>query len=85
MAGVINIDGTCRPHFVGAEEPRYRELLRHIKKALGFGVVLNTSFNLHGEPMVCAPGEALEMLKRAEIRYLFMEDLLIEIKRTEPR
>ena len=84
MAGVINIDGTCRPQFVGAEEPRYRELLRHIKEALGFGIVLNTSFNLHGEPMVCAPGEALEMLKRAEIRYLFMEDLLIEYQPTEP-
>jgi carbamoyltransferase len=78
MAGVINIDGTCRPQFVGDEEPRYRDLLLHLKRALGLGVVLNTSFNLHGEPMVCAPGEAVAMLRQAGIRYLIMEDVLIE-------
>ncbi|MHB8909259.1 MAG: carbamoyltransferase C-terminal domain-containing protein [Syntrophales bacterium] len=85
MEGVINVDGTCRPHFVGDEEPRYRELLRHLKEALGYGVVLNTSFNLHGEPIVCTPGEALEMLRRTGIRYLFMGDLLIENRQAEIR
>jgi carbamoyltransferase len=85
MEGVINVDGTCRPQFVGDEAPRYRALLQHLKETLGFGVVLNTSFNLHGEPMVCAPGEAVEMLRRTGIRYLFMEDLLIENKRAENR
>jgi len=78
MEGVINVDGTCRPQFVGDEEPRYRSLLLHLKEALGFGVVLNTSFNLHGEPMVCSPAEAVEMQRRTGIRYLIMEDWLIE-------
>jgi carbamoyltransferase len=78
MEGVINVDGTCRPQFVGDEEPRYRSLLLHLKEALGYGVVLNTSFNLHGEPMVCSPDEALEMQRRTGIRYLIMEDWLIE-------
>ncbi len=78
MEGVINVDGTCRPQFVGDEEPRYRSLLLHLKEALGFGVVLNTSFNLHGEPMVCSPDEAVEMQCRTGIRYLIMEDWLIE-------
>ncbi len=78
MEGVINVDGTCRPQFVGDEEPRYRDLLIGMKAALGYGVVLNTSFNLHGEPMVCAPGEALDMLRRTGIRYLFLEDVLVE-------
>jgi carbamoyltransferase len=78
MEGVINVDGTCRPHFVGDEEPRYRALLVHIKETLGYGVVLNTSLNLHGDPMVCAPDEALEMLRRINIRYLIMEDWLFE-------
>ncbi|MHB9097041.1 MAG: carbamoyltransferase C-terminal domain-containing protein [Syntrophales bacterium] len=85
MEGVINVDGTCRPHFVGEEEPRYRDLLLHLKKTLGYGVVLNTSFNLHGEPIVCTPGEALEMLGRTGIRYLFMGDMLIENTRAEIR
>lgn len=78
MDGVINIDGTCRPQFVGNENPAYRQLLQEIKKGLGYGVVLNTSFNIHGEPLVCSPHEALYMLKDAGIRYLFMEDILVE-------
>lgn len=78
MEGVINIDGTCRPHFVGDENPRYRELLLHIKKEMGVGVVLNTSFNIHGEPLVCSPEEAIDVLKRTGIRYLFAEDIFIE-------
>jgi len=85
MEGVINIDGTCRPQFVGDEEPRYRALLLHLKKALGLGVVLNTSFNLHGEPLVCAPDEAVAMLRQAGIRYLIMEDVLIENTLAENR
>jgi len=85
MEGVINIDGTCRPHFVEDEEPCYRDLLLHIKRSLGFGVVLNTSLNLHGEPMVGTPAEALEMLRQTGIRYLIMEDRLIENTRAENR
>ena len=78
MKGVVNIDGTCRPQFVSSEYPVYRELLTRIKKVLGYGVVLNTSFNIHGEPVVCTPLEALDMLQRAAIRYLVMEDILVE-------
>jgi len=78
MEGVIAIDGTCRPHFVAGENLAYRELLLHIKEELGCGVVLNTSFNIHGEPIVCSPLEALDMLKRTGIRYLFMEDIFVE-------
>ena len=63
MAGVTNIDGTCRPHFVGDENQAYRNLLLNVKKTLGRGVVLNTSFNIHGEPIVCTPNEALDMFK----------------------
>ena len=85
MEGVINIDGSCRPQFVDNEEPRYRDLLLHLKRVLGFGVVLNTSFNLHGEPMVCAPGEAVAMLRQTGFRYLIMEDMLIENTHTENR
>ena len=78
MEGVINIDGTCRPRFVGEENLPFRDLLRHIKKELGCGLVLNTSFNIHGDPMVCSPREALETMGRTGIRYLFMGDILVE-------
>lgn len=78
MEGVINIDGTCRPQFVRDENPAFRNLLLGIKKELGFGVLLNTSFNIHGEPLVCSPAEAVKMMKQSGIGYLFMEDVIIE-------
>jgi carbamoyltransferase len=78
LEGVSNIDGTCRPHFVRNENPVYRNLLLNIKKELGWGVLLNTSFNLHGEPLVCSPAEAVKMLKQTGMTYLFMEDVIIE-------
>lgn len=80
MEGVTSIDGTCRPHFVAEENHLYRQLLLHIKEELGYGVVLNTSFNIHGEPLVCSPLEALEMLQQTGSRHLFMEDILVENK-----
>ncbi len=78
MEGVMNIDGTCRPQFTVGDNERYRSLLAHVKRELGWGVVLNTSFNIHGEPLVCRPEEALTMLRRTKMRYLFMEDVLVE-------
>jgi carbamoyltransferase len=78
MEGVINIDGTCRPHFVGDENPVYRELLLKIKDTLGAGVILNTSLNIHGEPMACSPDDALDVFTRTDIRYLLMGDFLVE-------
>jgi len=78
MEGVTNIDGTCRPHFVGDENPLYRDLLLNIKKELGMGVVLNTSFNIHGEPVVCTPDDALDMFNRTRVRYLFLGNFLIK-------
>ncbi|MFH1351672.1 MAG: carbamoyltransferase C-terminal domain-containing protein [Pseudomonadota bacterium] len=83
MEGVVNIDGTCRPHLVGDENPLYRELLVKIKGGLGKGVVLNTSFNIHGEPMVCSPDDALSTLKKTGIPYLFLEGFFIENTDTE--
>jgi carbamoyltransferase len=78
LEGVTSIDGTCRPHFVFDENPLFRELLLRVQKESGRGVVLNTSFNLHGEPMVCTPDDALDTLKGSGFRYLFLEDFLVE-------
>ena len=40
---------------VGEENVSYRDLLRSVKKRTGYGVVLNTSFNIHGMPIVASP------------------------------
>ncbi len=78
MKGVTGRDGTCRPHLVREENPRLRALLQHVKKELGRGVVLNTSFNIHGEPVVCTPDDALDMFEKSDIRCLVLGDYLVE-------
>lgn len=62
VRGVINVDGSCRPQIVRKDEFLYRELLEAIKNLTGYGVVLNTSFNLHGEPLVCSPQDAVRTM-----------------------
>jgi carbamoyltransferase len=63
MEGVIGIDGSCRPQMVDALAPRFERLLLELKKQTGSGVVLNTSFNVHGEPLVCSPEDALRTMQ----------------------
>ena len=78
MQGVINVDKTCRPQILPDDDPSlYGSLLREIKRQSGHGVLLNTSFNLHGEPLVCSPEDALRTFSGTEASYLFMEDFLI--------
>ena len=66
LAGVISTTGTCRPQVVDDDDPgRFAEVLREARTRWGLGVVLNTSFNIHGEPMVCSPDEAIDVFLRA--------------------
>jgi carbamoyltransferase len=66
LAGVTSIDGTCRPQFVADEDAgAYARLLRGARERWGVGAVLNTSFNIHGEPLVCTPAQAVDVFLRA--------------------
>jgi carbamoyltransferase len=79
LKAVIGIDGTCRPQILEArtEQIRYHRLLQTIQQRRGLGVLLNTSFNLHGEPVVCSPADALDTFLKSKLRYLVMNDYLI--------
>jgi carbamoyltransferase len=66
LSGVTSIDGTCRPQFVSdSDGGPYAELLREARRRWGVGAVLNTSFNIHGEPLVCSPAEAIDVFLRS--------------------
>jgi carbamoyltransferase len=66
MAGVMSVDGTCRPQIIGENDPGdFAQLLREARRRWGVGVVLNTSFNIHGEPLVCSPAEAVDVFLRS--------------------
>jgi carbamoyltransferase len=61
LSGVTSVDGTCRPQMVAEDASGpFAALLREVRARTGIGAVLNTSFNLHGSPMVCTPREAVD-------------------------
>lgn len=60
IPAVVHVDGTCRPQLVRAgTNPRFARLLAAMGERTGQPVVLNTSFNLAGEPLVCTPHDAI--------------------------
>jgi carbamoyltransferase len=79
LAGVLSIDGTCRPQLVADDEPSvFGRLLRAVRTRLGYGAVLNTSFNIHGSPLVCTPVEALDVLAKSGADWLAIGPFLVE-------
>jgi carbamoyltransferase len=74
---VVHEDGTARAQVVDeSSNPRFHQLLVEMEKLTGNGVLLNTSLNRRGEPMVCSPVDALDMFFGSELPYLVMEDVL---------
>ena len=71
-------DFTIRPQLVRKNwNPRYHKILKEFEKITGIGGVLNTSFNLHGYPIVLGPKEALFVFENCDIRYLVLENYII--------
>jgi carbamoyltransferase len=79
LAGVTSVDGTCRPQLVADDEASlFADLLRDARRRWGAGVVLNTSFNIHGEPLVCTPAEAVDVFIRSGADHLAIGPFLVE-------
>jgi carbamoyltransferase len=75
---VVHEDGTARVQVVSRDtHPRFYELLEHMETLTGNGVVLNTSLNRRGEPMICSPADALDMFFGSDLEYLVLEDFLV--------
>ncbi len=71
-------DFTLRPQLVDSQmNPGYHRMIREFEKLTGIGAVLNTSFNLHGEPVVLGPAEALKAFEESGLPHLAMGHYLI--------
>jgi len=79
FSGVVHVDGTCRIQTVNKDVPILYQLLKEIKKLSGHGVVLNTSFNLAGEPLVETPDDAIRTLQNSELDVLWFPEAEIAI------
>lgn len=75
---INHVDGTCRLQTVTeADAPDLHTLLKRVKERTGHGMVLNTSLNVAGEPIVNTPAEALALLRKTGVDVLILEDYVI--------
>ena len=71
IPAVIHIDGTARPQILrDRDNPLYAEILRNFKAATGLPVLVNTSFNVHEEPIVNRPEECLKALNDGRVDFI---------------
>jgi carbamoyltransferase len=77
VKAVVHIDGTTRPQVLGKENEKYRKVIETVKKETGLGIVLNTSFNKHGYPIVGTPKNAIWTLLNTGAKYLAVGDYFI--------
>ncbi len=79
IPAVTHIDFSARIQTVHREtNEKYWSLINHFKKLTGYGVIVNTSFNVRGEPIVCTPEDAYKCFMRTEMDYLVAENIIFK-------
>jgi len=78
IPAVVHVDGTCRPQFVHRDtHPLYWRLLHRFGELTGVPVILNTSFNIKGDPIVCTPRDAIKCFYDTGIDHLALGSFLL--------
>lgn len=78
IAALHPYDFSMRPQFVKKEHnPSYHKLISEFKEITGIGGLLNTSFNLHGMPIVNTPDDAIYTLLNSELDFVILENFLV--------
>ena len=84
IPAVTHVDYSARIQTVSQEDnPRYHALLVEFERATGYGVIVNTSFNVRGEPIICTPEDAYRCFMRTEMDYLVLGPFLLD-KKAQP-
>lgn len=74
-------DFTCRPQILERKSnPEYFDLIKEFESITGTGAVLNTSFNLHGDPIVCTPEDAINTFENSGLEILALGSFIISKK-----
>jgi len=85
LPAITHVDYSARIQTVHPEtNPRYHKLISAFKERTGCGVMINTSSNARGEPIVCTPEDAYRCFMRTEMDYLVLENFLLE-KEEQPQ
>ena len=84
LPSITHIDFSARIQTIHKEtNPKYWNLINEFKKITNYGVIVNTSFNVRGEPIVCTPEDAYKCLMRTEMDYLVVGNFIFD-KKTQP-
>jgi carbamoyltransferase len=76
--GVVHVDGTARPQVLDpASAPDFYHITKAYYEITGIPSLINTSFNMHGEPIVCTPEDALRSFREGKLDYLAIGDWLV--------
>ena len=79
--GVVHVDGTARPQLIEqSDNPSYYKILDEYRKITGVPCLINTSFNMHEEPIVCTPDDAIRSFKEGNLDYLAIGNYLVRNK-----
>lgn len=85
IPAVTHVDYSARIQTVNEKEhPLFHSLLRTFEKKYGCPVLINTSFNVRGEPIVCTPEDAYLCFMRTNMDYLIMEGFLLDKREQKP-
>jgi carbamoyltransferase len=76
--GVVHVDGTARPQIISRSvNPEYHDIVRIYGELTGTPVLVNTSFNLHEEPIIESPESAIESFMKGNLDYLALGPYLV--------
>lgn len=85
IPAVTHLDYSARVQTVHKEtNPRYWNLINSFRGKTGYGIIVNTSFNVRGEPIVCTPEDAYKCFMRTDMDFLVIGNSLFD-KRTQPQ
>lgn len=79
IGGLHPYDYTCRPQVLEKNwNPSYWKVIKEFEKMTNVGGIMNTSFNLHGEPIVCSPEDAIHTIDNSGLQYLAIGNYLLK-------
>ena len=82
VPAITHVDYSARIQSVNADDnPRYHQLIKRFEEKTGCPMIVNTSFNVRGEPIVESPLDAYKCFMRTEMDYLVMGDVILEKKK----
>ena len=85
IPAITHVDYSARVQSVSPDSnPRYYDLIKAFDQLTGYGVIINTSFNVRGEPIVCTPEDAYRCFMRTEMDYLVLGSFVLSKKDQPP-